>query len=209
MKRKSGIIFFLESSLTAPCIWGIFRRALDFCFGFYQKRRSIIQSFGITERSSIIDIGCGIGQYSQLTRNTYLGIDLSPFYIERATTQYASEQKKFLCADVTKVDLKDYIFDFAIMIDVIHHLSDVESRELFRNLNLITVHSVILCEPVEQSPKNFVGRFFTFLDRGQFIRPKKDLLKLVGEQFTITKVANYKLMGIQSICILAKPIHVV
>lgn len=205
MKRESGIIFFLKSSLVAPRIWSIFRRVLDFCFGFYQKRRSIVQSFGVTEHSSIIDIGCGIGQYSQLTRSTYLGIDLSAPYIERATKQYASEQKKFLCADVTKVDLKDYIFDFAIMIDVIHHLSDIENRKLFRNLNLVTAHSVILCEPVKQSAKNLVVRFFTFLDRGQYIRPRKDLLKLVGEHFIITKVADYKLMGIQSICILAKP----
>lgn len=196
---------FFTKILEHQIIWRTFRKTIDLLFGLYRKRIAVIRSFGITENMSIIDIACGTGQYSAITENKYLGVDMSREYIDAANKLYGTEKRRFLCADANTAAIQDASYDTALLIDATHHLSDQENQKLVATLNRVASHSIVICDPVKQKPANLIGRFLCFLDRGNYIRPKNELLNLIGGTLNVEKVVDMKMMGIESVCILARP----
>jgi len=193
----------ITNILEIPFIWRLFRKIIDVFFGLYRKRMAVIREFGVTRENSIIDIACGTGEYSQITDAKYLGIDLNKKYIETARKVYTG--KEFLCADANTAKIVGGSYDVALLIDATHHLSDQENTTLLRNLNRVASQYVIICDPIKQKRWNLTGRLLTYLDRGQFIRSEENLLELVKNDLSIQGVARLKMMGIESICILAQP----
>lgn len=186
--------------------WLIFRKTTDLLFGLYRKRMAVIRSLGITEEMSILDIGCGIGQYSILTKTKYLGIDLSNEYIEYAKKLHEKDKnRKFVCADVNSANITNSSFDVALLIDTLHHLSNEENKKLFDTLNRVASNYIVICDPIKQKQTSLIGRFLVNLDRGHYIRSKGDLIQMVQEVFIVEKIVELKIMGVESICILAHP----
>jgi 2-polyprenyl-3-methyl-5-hydroxy-6-metoxy-1,4-benzoquinol methylase len=67
----------------------------------YPKIKNWIKEFSLTE---ILDIGCGQGVCSEklsLSSCKYIGIDPSPFLIERAINLYSASERTFLCPILT------------------------------------------------------------------------------------------------------------
>lgn len=190
--------------LERPAIWHMSRKIIDSFFGLYKKRLAIIRSLGVTSDMSIVDIACGTGQYSALTNAEYLGVDLNPKYINHAQKIYREPNKKFLCTDANNLP-RSAAYDAALLIDATHHITDGENKKLFETLNRLTKHYVIICDPIKQKTGNIIGRFFTSLDRGSYIRSKQDTLDLISNMFNVRKVMDLKIMGIESICVLALP----
>ena len=196
---------FLTKILDNSLIWRIFRKGIDLVFGLYRKRIQVIRDFGITKDMSVIDIACGTGQYSRITDADYLGVELNNKYVEAANKTYGTEKRRFICADANTAVIKDSAYNVAILIDATHHLSDPENKNLLATLNRVASRSIVVCDPIKQSPSNLIGRFLTSLDRGNYIRPKNELLDLIGSVLTIEKVVDKKMMGTETICVLAKP----
>ncbi|MDP3764335.1 MAG: class I SAM-dependent methyltransferase [bacterium] len=191
--------------LEHPVVWQPFRKIIDILFGIYRKRQAIIRQFGITNQLSVVDVACGTGQYSTITDFQYLGIDLSEKYIETAKKLYGKDNKTFLCADANTSKISDGSYDVALLIDATHHLSDEENRILIKTLNKIASQFIVICDPVTQSKNNLIGRFLAYMDRGEYIRPTKVLSDLISETLDIKKIVLLKMMGTESVCILAKP----
>ena len=77
---------------------------------------------------SVLDIGCGIGQYSVLMAKKgaqVVGIDLSEVGIRRAAliadANGVSNNVTFLAGDVTCIAMPDALFDIVLMHEVYHH----------------------------------------------------------------------------------------
>lgn len=76
----------------------------------------------IRENDSVIDIGCGYGRLLRMMRREwhggYLGVDLSPDFIEMARTDYP--KRVFCVADLTKDmgQFSKYRFEWAVMISI-------------------------------------------------------------------------------------------
>lgn len=191
--------------LDNPTVWNTFRKIEDVLFGLYKKRKVTIRNFGITNTMSVIDIACGTGQYSTITKGEYLGIDLSKKYIESAQKIYGSRNKKFICEDANTAMILDAAYDVALLIDATHHLSNEENKNLLKTLNRVASKAVIICDPITQRRGNLLGRFLTSLDRGSYIRPREKLLQLIGQTLEIERVVDLKIMATENICVLARP----
>jgi ubiquinone/menaquinone biosynthesis C-methylase UbiE len=200
-----NIYMKITDILNIPWVWKLFRKTIDLFFGLYRKRMKIMRNFGLTDQTSVVDIACGTGEYSKITNDKYLGVDLDCRYIADAQKQYNSPNKKFVCADANKAEVGSGEFEAAILIDATHHLSDTENSQLLKTMGRVASKMVILCDPIQQSRGNLWGRFLTHLDRGNYIRPKDELLNLVGGTLNIEKIVDMKMMGIESVCILARP----
>ena len=100
--------------LEYPVVWQSFRKIIDILFGIYRKRKNVIRRFGITNQVSVIDIACGIGQYSAITNGQYLGIDLNEQYITTAKKLYGNANKKFLRADANTSKISADSYDVAL-----------------------------------------------------------------------------------------------
>ncbi|OGQ46278.1 MAG: hypothetical protein A3H42_04450 [Deltaproteobacteria bacterium RIFCSPLOWO2_02_FULL_46_8] len=191
--------------LEAPFVWRFFRKIIDVFGGIYRKRMMILRGFGLTPQTSVIDIACGTGQYSQLTKADYLGIDMDANYVADAQKRFGNARRKFICADANRASIDDSSYEAAILIDATHHLMDEENRALFITLNKVASKMVVICDPIQQSRSNLIGRFLTSLDRGKYIRPGEALLALIQESMRVEKIEKTKLMGVEGLCILARP----
>ena len=192
--------------LDNPYIWQFFRGLLEYVFHQYSKRIAIIRSFGITDQMSVLDVGCGTGQITKLTRGRYVGIDMNEGYIDWAKRLYKNDaSKEFLCENLGKAKIPESAFDVSLLIDFTHHLSDQELNNVFLELNRVTSQYIVICDPVKQRAKNLVGRFLTYLDRGKHIRTEDDLISLIDSYFRVLEVKKSRGMGIEGIYMLAKP----
>lgn len=186
-------------------VWRFFRWLLERCLGLYRKRFAVIRSFGIGPEVSLLDVGCGTGECAALAHGRYVGIDMDAGYIERAQRSSAGSNRQFICADLNEAAFGSGTFDVGLLMDVVHHLTDVEAERLFRRLNEVVSGSIVVCDPVRQSSTNLVGRFLTFLDRGSYIRSRSELLALLDRVFTVEQVRALKILSVESVAVLVRP----
>ncbi len=185
-------------------LWNLFRSALDACFGHYRIRVEIMRGFGINRSMSILDVGCGTGQFSQITDSDYLGIDMDCKYIEDSRKKYGSEKKRFECVSLQDARFERQ-YDVSLMVDLTHHISDDDLRDLLVHLKKVTSKFVVFFDPVKQDKWNILGRLITSLDRGKFIRSRETELNIISEYFNVLNVKNLKMLHINGIAVFAKP----
>src|SRR5258708_472929 len=90
--------------LNKPVIWEKSPGGLDVSFGLYQRRFNVMHTWHVLDNNpDVLDIGCGIGQYSQITTGRYLGLDLNNRYIAYASRRHPIPNKSFRCQDVASV----------------------------------------------------------------------------------------------------------
>lgn len=78
-------------------------------------------------RQTVIDIGCGPGQFAALLADNgigeYLGLDLSPAMVKQA--QRACPAAQFLVADIHASDaLETQVYDCAVMLEFLEHVEE-------------------------------------------------------------------------------------
>ena len=99
-----------------------------------------------------LEIGCGQGDcFSKLPLDKieYLGVDPSPFLIERAQKLNPNFSKNFLLGNVYNLPLEDNSFDSVFSIAVWHLLEDIEraSSEMSRILNTKGSFLLVTADP--------------------------------------------------------------
>ncbi len=121
----------------------------------------------------VLDIGCGpAGLLQYLPDVTYLGFDMSSAYIEYAKKRYGA-RGRFFCDRVSRESVQDEDpFDIVIASEILHHLPDKESVDLFElaksflkpSGRLITLDAVY----IPKQPR--LARFLIDNDRGEHVR---------------------------------------
>jgi SAM-dependent methyltransferase len=166
------------SVLDRPLVWEMSRVALDLGFGLYRRRRALLARWGLLHgRPSVLDIGCGIGQYASLTEGRYVGVDLNCPYVEHARRRRGDERHAFRCVDAAELVAEDERFDLVLMVDFLHHLADTTAVSVLRTAGKLAAGPVVSLEPVTEQT-NRVGRWFIENDRGEHMRAHGALLEL-------------------------------
>lgn len=140
----------------------------------------------------IVDVGCGPADIFELLPGAdYVGIDLSPEYIETAKKRFG-EKGRFLCADASQLSvLPGNAFDAALAVGLLHHLSDKQALSLFQSIHaslkpgarFITVDA---CYTGKQST---FEKFLLSKDRGEYVRTDKQYYELASKIFTDIRCA--------------------
>jgi len=167
-ERKRSDVWRL---LDNPMIWEGSRRAIDLAFGLYRRRMRVLQAWGVLEGGpSVLDIGCGIGQYAEITTGDYLGVDLMPKYIDYATRRArGATNRSFRCADVGTLVDEHREFDIVLMVDFLHHIDDESCAGLLETALRLSRRYLISFEPIDFQP-NRVGQWIVEHDRGDHMR---------------------------------------
>lgn len=126
----------------------------DFYDGFTENQTNIgisvrhrlifkkLKQIGLTKKSNVLEIGCGIGTVSQLiikyiTEGQFVGCDISPKSIEIAQKLNSNKNAEFICTDMSTFDHK-LKFDFFVFPDVLEHIPVEQHSNIF---SLIAKHS--------------------------------------------------------------------
>jgi SAM-dependent methyltransferase len=175
LKGASGMRQALFRWLDNPLVWGISRWLVDCALGLYRDRIRLLNRWGLLQSApSVLDIGCGIGQYAKVTRGRYLGVDMSERYIDYAGRRYGNATRSFRCADVTRLGLANRTYQLVLMVDFLHHLSPEEVIVLLREAWRLSDGHVVSFEPTKEQ-SNFIGQWLVDHDRGAYMRPLREL----------------------------------
>jgi len=164
----------LDRLFEHPAVFNAYQALVD-----GGKMRQIRRFLAGLPFRSILDIGCGTGNWSHLAADGYLGVDSSPAFIEAARERYKGDpNKRFLLADASELELVQS-YDLCLMISVLHHLSDAKVRAVLervstrcRNLFVLDLYPI---------PWNPASRALYALDRGDYIRSPQEQQRLLEE----------------------------
>jgi SAM-dependent methyltransferase len=161
--------------LDSPFAWAALRLMLDAGFGLYRRRISILARWGVLDGGpSVLDVGCGTGQYCAVTTGRYLGVDMTERYIDYARRRsHDQTQREFRAADVTTLEAERQTFEIVLMVDFLHHLDDALCERMLATAARLAQRYVISLEPVAEQHGR-LGRWIIDHDRGDHMRPLAD-----------------------------------
>lgn len=170
----------IKQLLNNPIAWEASRTFVNCAFGVYQKRLRLMHDYGLIDGNpSIIDIGCGSGQYANVTYGKYLGIDLESRYIDYARRRNRFSNHLFRSADASTIANEEQKFDIALMVDFLHHISDEQCVNILNSVKRIAKRYIIIFEPVSINNHSLLGRFMAMCERGEHVRSSDKLCELL------------------------------
>jgi SAM-dependent methyltransferase len=165
------IVSGVRRVLSIPAVYDLFQRLV----GDHSARQVICAEYlRVKEGDVVVDIGCGTGQIRSYLPDDirYFGFDLSPQYIETARTEFP-ERSQFICANIISL-APDAIprCDLALAFGVLHHLDDVDARELLAHVHLRLSERgrLVTIDPVIEEQQSRVARALIERDRGRNVR---------------------------------------
>lgn len=135
----------------------------------------------------IVDIGCGPADIvAELPDGVeYVGIDMSPKYIDAARARFGS-RASFHCQSISsELPVGPARFDIAMANGVLHHLDDAQALDLLRVARASLAEGgrfVTLdgCYLPNQSP---IARWLLKMDRGKHMRAPEAYVELAEREF--------------------------
>lgn len=99
--------------------------------------------------TSILDAGCGRGDFTALLSNTFsrkkvVGIDFSHSMINIAERKYGKDSLKFLQSSLTAIKLQDNSVDSSICLNVLHHLKPNDISIAINELCRVAKYQVVI-----------------------------------------------------------------
>jgi len=135
----------------------------------------------------ILDIGCGPADILEaLPEVEYHGFDLSPDYIESARKRFG-RRGQFHVEAVSADLVKKYAgFDLVLATGVLHHLTDAEATDLFQvaRTALKPGGRLVTLDGCFVDAQSAIARHLLRRDRGQFVRPQPEYLRLASKVFS-------------------------
>lgn len=131
---------------------------------------------------SILDQGCGTGEYSLLFKN-YTGLDNNPEDIKYALKKY---QGSFILGSATKMPFKDSSFEAVFAVGLHHHLTDLQAKQAIREGWRVLKKGgklIIVDAMLPKDKLNFLGFVLRKMDRGGYVRQASESLKLIPIQY--------------------------
>ena len=156
-----------------------------------QKIAPVLKDIQLSDRKRILDIGCGPGTNTKLfaDRHDYIGVDLSPEYVEFASKKHG---RPFFVCDVTKDPLPSGPFDLVLINSLMHHLSDDEVGTLLgKALGVLAPQGELQIIDLILPDNPCMARFLANHDRGDFPRPLEKWRTLFSRHFQLEALEEF------------------
>lgn len=139
----------------------------------------------------ILDIGCGpanIIAYLPASIGEYVGLDMSPSYIESARKRWTSRTNcRFSCHTVENWTVEEpAYYDVVMAMGIVHHLTDDQATDLFGKArrSLKPQGTMITWDNVYIDMQQWFAKWLISKDRGQFVRTPEAYKALAAGYFT-------------------------
>lgn len=161
--NRSGLLTRAHRLLEIPSLFDLYQIVAD-----GGKRAPVSRFLEDVPYETVLDLGCGTGAWSYLARGRYLGVDNSSSFVAGCERRYADDPKKeFRVGDIEAAEMNEH-FDLALMMSVLHHLTDEQADTLLDRLDCRVDRIVVM--DLMPNPGNPLSRLLYRSDRGDFIR---------------------------------------
>jgi SAM-dependent methyltransferase len=134
-----------------------------------------------------LDLGCGPGELLEYLPAdvSYLGVDISPEYVERARQRHGS-RARFELADATRFEAERGRFDLVLAFGVLHHLDDNQARAMLAGAARALAPSgrAIAVDPALADGQKRAARMIIRRDRGHHVRDADHYARLAMPSFS-------------------------
>ena len=208
MAERTGWLYAL---VTVPGFYRVFQDTLG-----GERARAEFGRLYFTEFADkhVLEVGCGPGTWvSEMSAvQSYTGVDWNAAHIAKARSRFNTSQYAFFCGDVSESGaLPDQRFDVICAFGLLHHLDDLQARNLLEAVKakLVSGGKFLAIEPVYHEGQHWFARFMKNRDSGQNIRTESGYRELLDGQFaeTSTQLHTDMLRVPYSHCVLQATDH--
>jgi SAM-dependent methyltransferase len=176
----------VRSILDLPAVYALWQAPF-----VAQKIGPFLAAGPAARAGRVLELGCGPGTNAHLFNpQGYVGIDLSPNYVEAARRRHRG---RFVCGDAAAFDLPDEPpFDRVFINSLLHHLRDEQVESLLiRAVAAVAAEGEIHVLDLTLPARPSVARFLARADRGGFARPLKTWAAMLGRHFDTVAIEPY------------------
>jgi SAM-dependent methyltransferase len=171
----------VRSLLDSPKRYELLQRLV----GGTRSRRELVRDYVQPEPGArVLDLGCGPGELvPQLGNVNYVGVDLSPAYIEQAKTAFPNQE--FRVGDATRLDEDLRNFDLVLAFGVLHHLDDEDAERFLRGAAAALAKDgrFVSVDPALLKDDRRSARLVISYDRGEYVRAPEEYEILARRSF--------------------------
>jgi len=155
----------VNAIMETPRVYGLSQSLTD-PFRIAPIRRVLAQ----VPHESLLDLGCGVGDLSAMTRASYTGVDISPAYVAHARRRFGAPGRRFEVGDALALEAGLGHHDVVAIVSVLHHMDDDEVRRCLAGLAAVSPRRLLLLETALERTGPVFRLLIVPTDRGRHFR---------------------------------------
>jgi len=177
-----------ERILDNASLYDLVQRAA----GMEKLRRKLSPVLGRLEPGTLLDVGAGTGAFYELLppHVNYVPLDVDPRKLERLRAKH--KHLDGIVASATELPLEDGSFDYALCINVAHHLGDADFELMLAELGRVVERKLVFVDPLRLN--RAASRLLWSIDRGSYPRSYDRLLERLSARFVSQQAEAFTIL---------------
>jgi len=152
-----------------------------------------------------LDVGCGTGLTLRLLQlnSRYIGLDIDAQKLEHFHQE--PPDRFAMVADGAKMPVPEHSVDIALVIFVVHHLTDETFFQVLTELDRVVTDTgkIIIVDPLWDTRRR-LSRMMWALDRGAYPRTAETLTNLLATKFSVEHIQYLTIYHLYQLTVLRK-----
>ena len=159
--------------------------------GKQKKMKDFIKNTLLSYKcQSMADICSGTGDFANLIPEnaSYVGWDINDDFVSFARNRHKNKKNKIFYKSnvLTSKKIIGKKFDAVLLMSAVHHFSDKDLEKLLPRINSI-MNKVLVIADIIPNPPHPIQKFFARIDRGKFVRPAEEKIRILKKYFKVVK----------------------